>query len=125
MASVQDESGARNPGIDYERGDVRIGVIALCALCALIFLAAMPFVLMAGFPGAVSDTAKRLRATPPAPRLQVDPQADLRAFRQSQDARLSSYGWVDRDKGIVRIPIEEAMRKLARQGIPGWPGAKP
>lgn len=125
MADAQGESGARNPGIDYERRDIHIGVIGLCALGALIFLAAMPFVLMAGFPSAVSDTRKLLNAAPPAPRLQVAPAADLRAFRQRQEARLSSYGWVDRDKGIVRIPIEEAMHKLARQGIPGWPGAKP
>ena len=26
---------------------------------------------------------------------------------------LSSYGWVDRRRGIVRIPIDEAMRLLA------------
>jgi hypothetical protein len=34
---------------------------------------------------------------------------------KKEDDRLAGYGWVNRDKGIVHIPIEEAMKKLA-----GW-----
>ena len=30
--------------------------------------------------------------------------------------RLSSAGWVDRDAGIVRVPIEQAMDIVARRG---------
>ena len=30
--------------------------------------------------------------------------------------RLSSAGWVDRDAGVVRIPIEQAMDLVAQQG---------
>ena len=29
---------------------------------------------------------------------------------------LSGYGWVDRSKGIARIPIDEAMRIIAARG---------
>jgi hypothetical protein len=32
---------------------------------------------------------------------------------QEEDKRLASYGWVNRDKAIVHVPIEEAMKKLA------------
>jgi hypothetical protein len=35
---------------------------------------------------------------------------DLRAGRQP---RLNGYGWVDRDKGIARIPIDRAMDAVA------------
>lgn len=55
------------------------------------------------------------RAEPPAPRLQTDPLADLRALRAEEDARLFGYGWVDRDAGIVRIPIERAIDLLAER----------
>jgi hypothetical protein len=32
---------------------------------------------------------------------------------RDEDKRLAGYGWVDREKGLVHIPIEEAMKKLA------------
>jgi hypothetical protein len=32
---------------------------------------------------------------------------------KEEDERLAGYGWVNREKGIVHIPIEEAMKKLA------------
>ena len=46
----------------------------------------------------------------PEPELQKNPQVDLQNFERDQRATLSGYGWVDRPKGIVRIPIEQAMR---------------
>jgi hypothetical protein len=51
----------------------------------------------------------------PEPRLQVSEPLDLATLRQLEDSLLKSYGWVDRDKGIVRIPIDEAMRLLAER----------
>jgi hypothetical protein len=32
---------------------------------------------------------------------------------KEEDERLAGYGWVNRDKEIVHIPVEEAMKKLA------------
>ncbi len=38
-------------------------------------------------------------------------------MNQRAAAHLSSYGWIDRDRGIVRIPIEAAFQVvLARRG---------
>jgi hypothetical protein len=58
---------------------------------------------------------------PPAPRLQVVPEQDLAAFRAQEDAILGSYAWVEKDRGIVRIPVEEAMRIVAERGLPAFP----
>jgi hypothetical protein len=52
---------------------------------------------------------------PPEPRLQVSPQRDARAMRSEEDAALDSYGWVDRESGIVRIPITRAMELLVEK----------
>jgi hypothetical protein len=52
----------------------------------------------------------------PEPALQKDPQNDLTRFEREQRATLSGYGWVDRSKGLVRIPIENAMRIIAARG---------
>jgi hypothetical protein len=46
---------------------------------------------------------------PPVPRLQSLPRDDLQRFRDAQTAALETYGWVDRNAGIVRLPIERAM----------------
>ena len=55
---------------------------------------------------------------PPEPRLQTNPREDLRLLREQEDAILKSYGWVDRPAGVVRIPIEEAMKLTVRRGLP-------
>jgi hypothetical protein len=54
----------------------------------------------------------------PAPHLQINPHDDLAAWRARQDAELSTYGWVDRSNGIVRIPIERAMDLTLARGLP-------
>lgn len=60
----------------------------------------------------------RTRQVPPLPQLQVTPGADLNQYRTAEDARLDSYGWVDRLNGIIRIPINRAMDLVAERGLP-------
>jgi hypothetical protein len=52
---------------------------------------------------------------PPAPQLQVNPTRDYKQLRASEDQVLNSYGWVDSEKGIVRIPISEAMKVVVQK----------
>ena len=66
------------------------------------------------FPLAVSQGAR----VPPEPRLQIHPREDLQDLRASEDAILNSYGWVDKNAGIVRIPIDEAMKLTLQRGLP-------
>ncbi len=51
--------------------------------------------------------------SPPRPRLQVDEPADLKAYVTEQRLLLGSYGWVDRKKKTIRMPIEKAMEILS------------
>ena len=48
--------------------------------------------------------------TPPEPTLQKNPTLDLQEFRAQEQHLLGSYGWVDKEKGIARIPVSEAMK---------------
>jgi hypothetical protein len=57
----------------------------------------------------------------PAPRLQSDSAADMRAFHAQQMRQLESTGWADEAHGVVHIPIVDAMHIVGREGIPGWP----
>lgn len=58
------------------------------------------------------------REVAPEPRLQATPGLDLARMRERERARLSTYGWVDRQAGVVHIPIERAMEIVAREGLP-------
>ena len=55
---------------------------------------------------------------PPAPRLQTREPRDLAAFRQQETEFLSTYGVVNRERGIFHIPIEEAMKLTLERGLP-------
>jgi hypothetical protein len=50
---------------------------------------------------------------PPEPRLRTIENGQFAAFFHQQRRELSSYGWVDKDKKIVRVPIERAMELYA------------
>jgi len=62
----------------------------------------------------------------PRPQLQPDPVADYNVYRLSAKEILDSYGWVDRNAGIARIPIDKAMDLVVERGLP-WhqPGTGP
>lgn len=114
-----------NPDTAYDSSDWPLGAIGLVLLGVLAFLVIAPLVLMAAFPAAVSDVSRALTVAPPAPRLQTDPTEDLAQFRSDEEQRLNSYYWIDKQKDIVHIPIDRAMREVAEKGIDGFPRGRP
>jgi hypothetical protein len=127
-------SGEHAAGVRYEKIDVstrsvtRAGLIVF-GVSTLVALALIGYVGLQlerddarqAPPRALSFQAER---QPPLPRLQEQPFTDVRALRAQEDAVLGSYGWVDRPAGVVRIPIEEAMRlTVARAGRAPQPTA--
>lgn len=64
-----------------------------------------------GHPLAVEQVA-------PAPRLQADPPAEYAAFAAEQRRRTTTYGWLDRDAGVVRLPVERALELVLEEGLP-------
>jgi hypothetical protein len=74
-----------------------------------------------GPPAATVTECLRLQSEPP---LQGTPDymnygaAEVTAIRQAEEKLLDSYGWVDRPRGIVHIPIERAMQLLSVRGLP-------
>jgi hypothetical protein len=114
------------PPARREAKDVSFRSLALAAAGVLLVLALLSGVSMWMFPGAMKDQADT-RPVPdyPAPRLQPGPPADMKAFLRQQLQWLNSTGWVDREAGIAHIPISDAMRKVAAEGIPDWPKTPP
>jgi hypothetical protein len=125
--------------VGHEERDLSLRPIALAAagLLVVILLAfvsmQMLLNLYAGIQSRRSAAPSPLAGAygmkePPVPRLQTDPIDDLRELRARDEALLSGYAWVDRDAGLVRIPIERAIELVAKRGLPARtvnPAGKP
>jgi hypothetical protein len=111
-----------NVGVAVERSDVPLRLVGVLAAGLAVFLAVSALAIMAIFPGALSGPSDAPRLATAKPRLQIDPTAELADYRARQTQELTSYGWVDRPRGVVRIPIERAMQDVATAGIKDWPG---
>jgi hypothetical protein len=114
--------GPRHPEVAVERRDVPLRLVAALAGGLAVFLVVALVAIRLIYPAAVSLPSDAPRQATARPRLQIDPAADLAARRAAEAAVLNSYGWVNRARGIVHIPIERAMRDVAAAGIKDWPG---
>jgi hypothetical protein len=119
---VADESSLPPPR--HEPTDVGDRVIWVGAPALIATVIVMALLVLWLFPGRTVDRTMHLPlAHYPRPELQVSPRDDMARFRAQQLQWLNSAGWVDKTRGIAHIPIEDAMREVAEEGIAGWPAA--
>lgn len=122
-----------NPTTHHEESDVDIRGVFGFALGLVIvgaFIHFLVWVLFSFFAGQAARKSapefplavQQENRVPPEPRLQTNPRQDLSDLRAQEDAILKSYGWVDRNAGVVRIPIDEAMKLAVRRGLPARQG---
>jgi hypothetical protein len=55
---------------------------------------------------------------PPPPNLLTDEPGNLKHFRASEEELLDTYGWADKNAGVVRLPIDRAKELLLERGFP-------
>ena len=53
------------------------------------------------------------------------PVTHLLDMRRAEEEALTTYGWVDKQKGIVRVPIEVGKQIALRRGFPVRPANAP
>lgn len=83
---------------------VNVGLLATLGIGGLVFTYAVVLALQWLYlHGQQREQAEKVLAVPN--------QAKIELVQQGQE-RLSGYGWVDRENGLVHIPIEEAQRRL-------------
>jgi len=46
------------------------------------------------------------------------PVVDVKDMRAAEDQALRNPGWIDRQKGVVRLPIDVAKELVVKQGLP-------
>jgi hypothetical protein len=64
------------------------------------------------------DYEKYLKEGFPSPQLEVNERTELNDERRREENTLSTYDWIDKTAGTVRIPIDHAMDLVAQRGLP-------
>jgi hypothetical protein len=132
-ASQMGSGPTDNVDVHHEESDVNIRAIfgfgaALIVVAAVVHLAIWGMYrffesranqqAVAAYPLAVGQQDRR----PPEPQLQEHPREDLAALREREEQILNSYGVVDRNGGVYRIPIDRAMELTLQRGLPARQG---
>jgi len=108
---------ARHEPTDVDERFIWVG--ALLVLGVVLVLALLVLWL---YPGAATDRTMRLPLPSyPNPQLQPNPREDMAKFYGDEIRWLNGTGWIDKAHGIAHIPISDAMRLVAQDGIAGWP----
>lgn len=118
MADNSEQEAKRPPGKVHVRGVLWGGA----AIIFGIVLAALASYLLWQRWGAPSgaqafggpNAGAVAQAAPPV--LQSAPQQDRARYFAEKRKLLASWAWIDRQRGIARIPVEEAMRIMAARG---------
>jgi hypothetical protein len=136
MSERHSGTGAPAP---YEKADVSIRGIVLFTV-GLAVATALSMWLMGGLFRQLDEReAREAEAIPPTTRVPgarpqrppepvlqgapgsrfelQDPIVEMQAWRRHEDELLSSSGWIDRNAGTVRIPIDQAKRLLLERGL--------
>ncbi len=114
-----------NPVHEHEEKDIRgktvlitaAGLFLSCLLIALVVALLFNFFERTR-PEVEASPLAPARDIPPNPKLQVNPRMELQDVRAHENLLLHQYAWIDKDKGIVRIPIERAIDLIAQRGFP-------
>jgi hypothetical protein len=123
----------QNPGVEHDTTDINvravIGTLAAMVLAAILIHAVVAAMLIyfertsaEGEPEPNPMRVGRTTSGPtdpvktfPQPQLQPDPVGDLNKLFVQEDQYLNTYGWVDKNAGVVHVPINDAMEMFLQQ----------
>ena len=129
----------------HERSDVNVRALLWTVVIIIVFAAVTHLLLWGLFKQFAKHARRDVRPPmtaiarpagadmPEGPRLQPFPAAeqkgavtlpfrdtpvtDMEGMRRSEDEQLHSVGWVNRQKGIVRLPIDLAKQLVVQRGM--------
>ncbi len=130
----------------HERSDVNVRALLWTVVIIVVFAAVTHLLLWGLFKHLAKAARRDVHApmtaiarsvgadVPQEPRLQPFPTAeqkgammppfrdtpvtDMEDMRRSEDEQLHSVGWVNQEKGIVRLPINVAKQLVVQRGMP-------
>lgn len=107
-------------GGDYEHARIRARPVVLIAGGFVVFAVLTGAAMTIYYRAVVEGYPRPVAVRFPEPRLQTDPRTDLGRLTAEARDRLMGYGWVDRDRAIVRVPIDAAMARVVARGAAGF-----
>ena len=125
-----DAAGGRADHLEVHHEESDVNILAIFGfgggLMAVAFVVLLAIYVLFGFfdvreratVPAEYPLAAQANKVPPEPRLQEHPREDLSELRAREDEILTSYGWVDKNAGVVRIPIDAAIKLTLERGLP-------
>jgi hypothetical protein len=93
---------------------VGVAIVFLLVYGIFQYLVHHPFMLAS--PNPMAETNEQ--QFPQSPRIEEHPASDLKELNMQEDRILSTYGWVDKNAGVVRIPIDQAVELQLTRGFP-------
>jgi hypothetical protein len=116
------------PGATYEHTDASVWIIVKflvwLAISAVVIHVGLGLIYAILIDRAMETGERRYPLAtqgdrlPPTPRLQQFPRNELYEFRRGEEEFLEGYGWMNKEAGIVHIPIDDAMRVVVERGLP-------
>jgi hypothetical protein len=92
---------------------VTVAIVGLISYGVFQYLGAHPPFTAPTNPMSVGDLQ-----IPPAPRIEEHPAIEIQQLHAQEEKILSTYGWVDKKAGVIRIPIDRAMELQLERGFP-------
>lgn len=104
---------------DISRKAIAVGTLVLMTLTAVMIVGLiLIFFWWKGWIQSFYNHKYFLKAPeqiPPQPRLQDNPYGDYQEWLKKQNKVLHFHGWVNRQEGIISIPIDDAMNELIKE----------
>jgi hypothetical protein len=128
-----------NRETQHEKSDVNVRALAWAVVIFVIFAALTHLLLYAQFrlyarhfrneasqPLTMMGAPSKIPATPRLQPFASDtlppnantPVTDMEEMRVATDKSLNTAGWVDKQKGVVRLPINVAKQLVVQRGLP-------
>jgi hypothetical protein len=117
----------------YDRRDLKIPMvkdytIKITVSCILCFLVSIPVYNWLTTPGGVKSvlglnrepapkTQNHIAAGDPVLQDNLSTKTDIQHLRIHENETLKSFGWVDQNAGVVRMPIDKAMKLVIQRGV--------
>lgn len=99
-----------------QAADIRVGAVAASIAGTLVFVVAAVFGLYSFYRAEAPSASFVPPRNFPAPKLQTKNDGVREPVIAQQQAKLRAYAWIDRNRGIVQIPIDRAMALVSARG---------
>ncbi len=101
--------------VDFDRRDAKAGIVAKISLVSILVLVAI----VAGVQWFFTVTYEQVEHD----QYSGVASKELIAIHEREDEQLHKYGYINKEKGIVRLPVERALQLVeedAKLGKAGW-----